>query len=73
MNTAYDTIRKYAIASFDQFHRIEELILDAMKEYGRDCAKQALKDAADNATLEPNGMLLKVDKQSILDTEIKTP
>lgn len=50
-----------------------ELAIEAMKEYAKQVAEQALKDAAENVTLEPNGMLLQVDKQSILETEIKLP
>lgn len=57
--------------------------LKAMKQYANQVAKQALKDASENATntycncYEPrydcDSTCRSVDKESILETEIKTP
>lgn len=41
------------------------------KDYARQVAEQALRDAADNANIDP--ILGGIDKDSILYTEIKTP
>lgn len=59
----------------------EALFCDVMKQYSTQVARQALGDAASNAEVEDNGNFKhggyltnwEVNKQSILDTEIKTP
>lgn len=54
-----------------------ELAIEAMREYAKQVAEQVLKDAAENATLIDDGTsnynAMSVDKQSILETEIKLP
>lgn len=52
---------------------IFELHIQAKQEYAREVAEDLRKRVAENACLEPNGMLLQVNKESILDTEIITP
>jgi hypothetical protein len=79
MKTAESTLKEFPIASFDQFHRVEGFVLYAMKLYALNCAKQALEDAANNVRLCEKGEhdydydYPVISKQSILDTEIKTP
>lgn len=74
---------------FNASESIEELICDLLKQYGKQCAEQALKDAAENARIQaldsggnkvgPTYISIagiqahQIDKQSILQTEIKTP
>ena len=54
-------------------------IIEQMKQYGHDCAKQALEDAANMVRFCEKGDpeydydYPVISKQSILDTEIKTP
>lgn len=49
-------------------------VLECMKEYGRQCAEQALKDAAENALCEwIDNRIVSVDRKSILNTPIVTP
>lgn len=57
--------------------------IEMMKEYARQCCQQLLKDAAENARqciqyryndrMEAMGTDLIISKDSILNTEIKTP
>ncbi len=59
----------------------QEDCINALKQYAKEVATQALKDAAENATTKDRAdkrdhdfyPYMIVDKQSILDTEIKLP
>lgn len=57
----------------------KSVIIKLMKEYALNCAKQALEDAANNVRLCEKGEhgydydYPVISKQSILNTEIKTP
>jgi hypothetical protein len=44
-----------------------------MKAYGRQCAEQALKDAADRATYIRIGKIVSINTYSITNTPIVTP
>lgn len=48
--------------------RRELAIMDEQiaKDFALEVAKEALRNAADSATMEPNGMLLQIDKESII-------
>lgn len=46
--------------------KLHNCIDQVMKDFALEVAKEALRNAADNATMEPNGMLLQIDKESIL-------
>lgn len=45
-------------------------VINAMKAYAKQVGEKVRQDCADNAQLEPNGMLLQVDRESILSTPI---
>lgn len=51
----------------------EKYYNEVAKRYAQSVAEDLRERIADEARLEPNGMLLQVDKQSILDTEIILP
>lgn len=46
---------------------------EVTKRYALQACEDLRERIAENACLEPNGMLLQVDKQSILETEILLP
>ena len=74
MNTAL-TLLRTRYRGFDKNVNpiyTEESIVKAMKDYAQSVAKQALEDAANNATATHKGRIV-INKQSIIDTEIKTP
>lgn len=82
METAREILRDknpYSVtAEFESDYVVSfELAIEAMKEYAKQVAEQALKDAAENATLiydrTSNYKAMSIDKQSILETEIKLP
>jgi len=74
MKEAKAILREYVSESSLQ---LTDWTIEAMKDYARSVAKQALEDAANNATIFlPHSHYhgtKNIDKQSILDTEIKTP
>ena len=63
------------INKFDFTFKEKLLFAGIMREYAKEVASQALKDAAENASIDyyTEFGFPEVDKQSILNTEIKLP
>jgi hypothetical protein len=86
MRTAEEIQEEYAIETgYETFQLLIEADLDALDWhvskvqwiYGRQCAEQALKDAAENVSIrldyEDYRIADWIDKESILSTPIQTP
>lgn len=69
MKTAEEIVHSIITVEVNQYQARQML-----KDYAISCAEQALKDAADNATVENAGSLASwVNRDSILSTPILTP
>ena len=77
MKTAYEILNKAYIQILENksnLHQdIDPVLVEAMKEYAQQACEDLRERIAEESCLDPNGMLLQVDKQSILETKIILP
>lgn len=75
MKTARDILYNYTPDNSDVVNTTYATneVIEAMKEYATQVAKQALQDAANDNYHDKHNNLFVNDKESILNTEIKLP